>query len=154
MAIRQEIMEIMVTKRFPCMPQIMLEFKNPSSASGAITFRKTAFELLAAKGWEDGFISYTTNKYAKDAKNDKKALSDTYALAKIFNGEYTNDYATFKKSMFKERIDKRQDFKPITITLDKKSIQLNSWDDLQNLLQTTVDQELALRAKGKKSKPN
>ena len=128
--------------------------QNPSSASGAITFRKTAFELLAAKGWEDGFISYTTNKYAKDAKNDKKALSDTYALAKIFNGEYTNDYATFKKSMFKERIDKRQDFKPITITLDKKSIQLNSWDDLQNLLQTTVDQELALRAKGKKSKPN
>ena len=123
--------------------------QNPSSASGAITFRKTAFELLAAKGWEDGFISYTTNKYAKDAKNDKKALSDTYALAKIFNGEYNNDYATFKKAMFKERIDKRQDFKPITITLDKKSIQLNNWDDLQNLMQTTVDQELALRAKGK-----
>ncbi|WP_430413484.1 ZmpA/ZmpB/ZmpC family metallo-endopeptidase [Lactobacillus johnsonii] len=123
--------------------------QNPSSASGAITFRKTAFELLAAKGWEDGFISYTTNKYAKDAKNDKKALSDTYALAKIFNGEYNNDYATFKKAMFKERIDKRQNFKPITITLNKKSIQLNNWDDLQNLMQTTVDQELALRAKGK-----
>lgn len=53
--------------------------------------------------------------------------------------------------MFKERIDKRNDFKPLTITLNKKNIQLNSWDDLQKLMQTTVDQELALRSKGKGS---
>ncbi len=123
--------------------------QSSTSVSGGITFKKTAFELLAAKGWSDGFISYVTNKYAKDAKNDKKSLSDTYALAKIFNGEYDNDYATFKKAMFKERIDKRQDFKPITITLNSKDIQLNNWDELQNLMQTTVDQELALRAQGK-----
>ena len=125
--------------------------QSSTSVSGGITFKKTAFELLAAKGWSDGFISYVTNKYAKDAKNDKKSLSDTYALAKIFNGEYDNDYATFKKAMFKERIDKRKDFKPITITLNSKNIQLNNWDELQNLMQTTVDQELALRAQGKKS---
>ena len=125
--------------------------QSSTSVSGGITFKKTAFELLAAKGWSDGFISYVTSKYAKDAKNDKKSLSDTYALAKIFNGEYDNDYATFKKAMFKERIDKRQDFKPITITLNSKNIQLNNWDELQNLMQTTVDQELALRAQGKKS---
>ena len=123
--------------------------QSATSASGGITFRKTAFELLAAKGWNDGFISYVTNKYAKDAKNDKKSLSDTYALEKIFRGEYNNDYATFKKAMFKERIDKRQDFKPITITLNKKNVQLNNWDDLQNLMQSTVDQELALRSQGK-----
>lgn len=42
--------------------------QSSTSASGGITFRKTAFELLAAKGWNDGFISYVTNKYAKDAK--------------------------------------------------------------------------------------
>lgn len=125
--------------------------QSSTSVSGGITFKKTAFELLGAKGWSDGFISYVTSKYAKDAKNDKKSLSDTYALAKIFNGEYDNDYATFKKAMFKERIDKRQDFKPITITLNSKNIQLNNWDELQNLMQTTVDQELALRAQGKKS---
>ena len=125
--------------------------QSSTSVSGGITFKKTAFELLAAKGWSDGFISYVTNKYAKDAKNDKKSLSDTYALAKIFNGEYDNDYAIFKKAMFKERIDKRQDFKPITITLNSKNVQLNNWDELQNLMQTTVDQELALRAQGKKS---
>jgi LPXTG-motif cell wall-anchored protein len=125
--------------------------QSSTSVSGGITFKKTAFELLAAKGWSDGFISYVTNKYAKDAKNDKKSLSDTYALAKIFNGEYDNDYATFKKAMFKERIDKRQDFKPITITLNSRNIQLTNWDELQNLMQTTVDQELALRAQGKKS---
>ena len=125
--------------------------QSSTSVSGGITFKKTAFELLAAKGWSDGFISYVTNKYAKDAKNDKKSLSDTYALAKIFNGEYDNDYPTFKKAMFKERIDKRQDFKPITITLNSKNVQLNNWDELQNLMQTTVDQELALRAQGKKS---
>ncbi len=123
--------------------------QSATSASGGITFRKNAFELLAAKGWNDGFISYVTNKYAKDAKNDKKSLSDTYALEKIFRGEYNNDYATFKKAMFKERIDKRQDFKPITITLNKKNVQLNNWDDLQNLMQSTVDQELALRSQGK-----
>lgn len=98
--------------------------QSSTSASCGITFRKTAFELLAAKGWDDGFISYVTNKYAKDAKNDKKSLSDTYALEKIFSGEYNNDYATFKKAMFKERIDKRQDFKPITIMLNKKNVQL------------------------------
>ncbi len=125
--------------------------QSATSASGAITFRKTAFELLAAKGWEDGFISYSSNKYASDAKKAGRPLSDTYKLEKIFKGEYNNDYATFKKAMFKERIDKRESFKPITITLNKKNIQLNTWDDLQSLMQNTVDQELAARAKGKSS---
>ena len=126
--------------------------QSATSASGAITFRKTAFELLAAKGWGDGFVAYTSNKYANDAKKAKRPLSDAYKLEKIFNGEYNNDYATFKKAMFKERIDKRNNFKPLTITFNKKQIQLNSWDDLQRLMQTTVDQELVGRAK--KQKPN
>lgn len=100
--------------------------QSSTSASGAITFRKTVFELFAAKGWEDGFITYTTDKYTNEAKKAGKPLSDTYKLEKIFNGEYNNDYATFKKAMFKERIDKRNSFKPITITLNKKKIQLNT----------------------------
>lgn len=33
--------------------------------------------------------------------------------------------------------------------LNKKNVQLNNWDDLQNLMQSTVDQELALRSQGK-----
>ncbi len=125
--------------------------QSNNSISGGITFRKTAFELLAAKGWKDGFISYISDKYAIDAKKAGKSLSDSFILEKIFNGEYDNDYATFKKAMFKERIDKLNDFKPLTITLNKKNIKLNSWDDLQKLMQNTVDQELALRSKGKGS---
>lgn len=113
--------------------------QSSTSASGAITFCKTAFEFLAAKGWEDGFITYITDKYANEAKRTGKPLSDTYKLEKIFNGEYNNDYATFKKAMFKERIDKRNNFKPIMITLNKKKIQLNTWEDLQKLMQTSVD---------------
>ena len=125
--------------------------QSATSASGAITFRKTAFELLAAKGWKDGFIAYTTDRYMNEAKKAGKPLSDAYVLEKVFNGEYNNDYATFKKAMFKERIDKRNNFKPITITLNQKQIQLKDWEDLQKLMQTSVDQELMARSKGKGS---
>ena len=33
-------------------------------------FRKTAYELLAEKGYQDGFLPYVSNQYAEEAKRN------------------------------------------------------------------------------------
>ena len=37
---------------------------------GDIMFRKTAYELLAEKGYQDGFLPYVSNQYAEEAKRN------------------------------------------------------------------------------------
>ncbi|MFP7386504.1 ZmpA/ZmpB/ZmpC family metallo-endopeptidase [Enterococcus hirae] len=117
--------------------------QNSNGASGGLVFRKTAFELLAAKGWNDGFVAYTSNKYATEAQQENKVFSDTYIINKIFGSEYS-DYAAFKKEMFKERIDKKDSLKQITITWDRQNRVINTYDDLKTLFQDALNKDLEL----------
>lgn len=92
-------------------------------------FRKTAFELLAAKGWENGFIPYVSNQYQKQAKADNRELSDAYIFEKIWGDQYAN-YAEFKKAMFNEWIAKKDSLRPITITYNQKQVTITSYAEL------------------------
>lgn len=77
--------------------------QNDSGMSGDITFRKQAFELMAALGYYEGFVPYVSNQYKQAAEAENKPLSDTYIFNKILNGK---SYAEFKKAQFKERVAK------------------------------------------------
>ncbi|WP_200906397.1 ZmpA/ZmpB/ZmpC family metallo-endopeptidase, partial [Enterococcus faecium] len=122
--------------------------QNSNGSSGGIIFRKSAYELLADKGWTQGFIPYVSDQYKETAKTENKTFSDQFIVGKIFGTKYT-DYAAFKKAMFKERIDKKEKLKEITIKWEGKQERITSYDSLLKLFKEALDKDIAL-AKSKK----
>ena len=112
--------------------------QNDSGMSGDITFRKQAFELMAALGYYEGFVPYVSNQYKQEAEAENKPLSDTYIFNKVLNGK---SYAEFKKAQFKERVAKIDQLKPLTIQYEGQQISLTS-QKLSELMQKAVKEEL------------
>lgn len=112
--------------------------QNDFGMSGDITFRKQAFELMAALGYYEGFVPYVSNQYKQAAEAENKPLSDTYIFNNILNGK---SYAEFKKAQFKERVAKIDQLKPLTIQYDGQEVNLTS-QKLKELMQKAVQEEL------------
>ena len=112
--------------------------QNDTGMSGDITFRKQAFELMAALGYYEGFVPYVSNQYKQAAEAENKPLSDTYIFNKILNGK---SYAEFKKAQFKERVDRLNQLKPLTIQYEDQEIRLTG-QKLSELMQKAVQEEL------------
>ncbi|EOS8032458.1 hypothetical protein DQ171_RS12740, partial [Enterococcus hirae] len=117
--------------------------QNSNGASGGIIFRKTAYELLAAKGWTEGFVAYVSNQYKEQAKAEGKTFSDVFIIEKIFGDKYEN-YAAFKKAMFKERSDKKNQIKSITVQWNNSTHVINNYIDLQALFMEALQYDLLL----------
>ena len=112
--------------------------QNDSGMSGDITFRKQAFELMAALGYYEGFVPYVSNQFKEAAEAENKPLSDTYIFNNILNGK---SYAEFKKAQFKERVAKIDQLKPLTIQYEGQEVRLTS-QKLSELMQKAVQEEL------------
>ena len=119
--------------------------QNNSGMSGDITFRKQAFELMATLGYYEGFVPYVSNQYKQEAEAENKPLSDTYIFNKVLNGK---SYAEFKKEQFKERVDRLNQLKPLTIQYEGQEISLTS-QKLSELMQKAVQEELKQIKAGK-----
>ena len=98
---------------------------NPGSV-GELSFKRNAYELLAEYGYQDGMVAYISNQYGG---------SDQAALAAIFGGQYQGQMVEFKKAMFQRRIEKRHQLKAID--------GIQSYQELEALMQVAVDQDLA-----------
>ncbi|HEM3716900.1 TPA: G5 domain-containing protein [Streptococcus suis] len=118
---------------------------NPTGAPGDLMFRRMAYELLAAKGYDEGFVPYVSNQLKSQAANG--IVNDTLVLQHVFNNQYTS-WTDFKKDMYKDRIDQLTKLKPITIVyeLDKpnstKTVTINSYQDLENLMKAAVEEDM------------
>ena len=119
--------------------------ENDKGMSGDITFRKQAFELMAALGYYEGFVPYVSNQYKQAAESENKPLSDTYIFNNILNGK---SYAEFKKAQIKERVAKINQLKPLTIQYEGQEISLTS-QKLSELMQKAVQEELKQIKAGK-----
>ena len=119
--------------------------QNDSGMSGDITFRKQAFELMATLGYYEGFVPYVSNQYKQAAEAENKPLSDTYIFNNILNGK---SYAEFKKAQFKERVDRLNQLKPLTIQYEGQEIRLTG-QKLSELMQKAVQEELKQIKAGK-----
>ena len=119
--------------------------QNDSGMSGDITFRKQAFELMAALGYYEGFVPYVSNQYKQATEAENKPLSDTYIFNKILNGK---SYAEFKKAQIKERVAKIDQLKALTIQYEGQQISLTS-QKLSELMQKAVQEELKQIKAGK-----
>lgn len=112
--------------------------QNDSGMSGDITFRKQAFELMAALGYYEGFVPYVSNQFKEAAEAENKPLSDTYIFNKVLSDK---SYAEFKKAQIKERVDRLNQLKPLTIQYEGQEISLTS-QKLSELMQKAVQEEL------------
>ena len=119
--------------------------ENDKGMSGDITFRKQAFELMAALGYYEGFVPYVSNQFKEAAEAENKPLSDTYIFNKVLNGK---SYAEFKKAQIKERVDRLNQLKPLTIQYEGQQISLTS-QKLSELMQKAVQEELKQIKAGK-----
>ncbi|MDO4775631.1 MAG: ZmpA/ZmpB/ZmpC family metallo-endopeptidase, partial [Aerococcaceae bacterium] len=114
--------------------------ENSQGSSGNATFKRTAYELWAAKGYMDGFIPYASNRYAEEARQEGKVLSDSYVLNKVFNGEFKS-YKDFRKAMYNERIEKLNKLKPIVIDFKGKPVTVNNYADIEELIKQSVSED-------------
>ncbi|HEM5074728.1 TPA: hypothetical protein U1239_001201, partial [Streptococcus suis] len=114
--------------------------QNNSGTVGGLQFRKTALELLAAKGWEEGFIPYATDKLKAEAEAAGRPLSDQFIFEKIFADQYA-DYTSFKKAMYKERWDKKDRLKAITISFNGQTETIDNIETLSRLMAEAVDKD-------------
>ena len=138
---------------------IYAALSNSKGAPGDIMFRKTAYELLAEKGYENGFLPYVSNKYAEEAKQngsvtysdwlrkDVGLVTDDLVLSKVFNNQYKS-WADFKKAMFNERIAKQDRLKPITIQYElgdaksTKEVTITSAAQMQRMIDEAVAKDI------------
>ena len=132
---------------------------NPKGAPGDVMFRRTAYELLAAKGYHDGFVPYVSGQYSQEAFDEGKKtwdgwsgrdvglVTDQKVLENVFKGEYTS-WAAFKKAMYKERIDQLTKLKPITIEYELKNpnstkkVTIRSYAEMQQLMDAAVAEDV------------
>ena len=139
---------------------IYAALSNPKGAPGDIMFRKTAYELLAEKGYQDGFLPYVSNQYAEEAKRngditysdwlrkDVGLITDSLVLKNVFANKY-GSWADFKKDMFDQRIRKQDQLKPITIQYElgvpnsSKEITIRSAAQMQELIDQAVAKDVA-----------
>ncbi|HEM2548266.1 TPA: G5 domain-containing protein [Streptococcus suis] len=118
---------------------------NPTGAPGDLMFRRMAYELLAAKGYDAGFVPYVSNQLKSVSPNG--IVNDTIVLQHVFNNKYAT-WSEFKKDMYKDRIDQLTKLKPITIVyeLDKpnstNTVTINSYQDLENLMKAAVKEDM------------
>ena len=132
---------------------------NPNGAPGDVMFRRTAYELLAAKGYHEGFVPYVSGKFSEEAaaegkttwdgwlRRDVGLVTDQKVLENVFKGEYTS-WAAFKKAMYQERIDQLTKLKPITIEYElrnpnsTKQVTIRSYAEMQKLMDEAVAEDV------------
>ena len=132
---------------------------NPTGAPGDVMFRRTAYELLAAKGYHEGFVPYVSGKFSEEAaaegkttwdgwlRRDVGLVTDQKVLENVFKGEYAS-WAAFKKAMYQERIDQLTKLKPITIEYElrnpssTKQVTIRSYAEMQKLMDEAVAEDV------------
>lgn len=132
---------------------------NEYGAPGDIMFRRMAFELLAAKGYHEGFLPYVSNQFKDIAiaensltwsnweRKDIPLVTDKHVFDNVLASEY-GSWSDFKKQMYRERIAKKDSIKPVTIQYklgDKKSTQevtISSYEQLQQLIDDALAHDI------------
>ncbi|MCQ9285515.1 G5 domain-containing protein [Streptococcus suis] len=134
---------------------------NSNGSPGDIMFRRMAFELIAAKGYTDGFVPYASGQLSDlamekgsiiyDTWNKKNTglITDDHVLEYVFQGQYTS-WAEFKKAMFTERLEKAAagQLKPFTMQYElgvadsTKEVTITSFEQLQTLMKEAMEADI------------
>ncbi|HHW4959554.1 TPA: ZmpA/ZmpB/ZmpC family metallo-endopeptidase [Streptococcus suis] len=134
---------------------------NSNGSPGDIMFRRMAYELIADKGYTDGFVPYASGQLSDYAmadgsiiydtwnKKDTGLITDDHVLEYIYQGQYAT-WADFKKAMFAERLAKvaAGQLKPFTMQYElgvadsTKEVTVTSFEQLQTLMKEAMDADI------------
>ncbi|HHT7727756.1 TPA: ZmpA/ZmpB/ZmpC family metallo-endopeptidase [Streptococcus suis] len=134
---------------------------NSNGSPGDIMFRRMAYELIADKGYTDGFVPYASGQLSDYAmadgsiiydtwnKKDTGLITDDHVLEYIYQGQYAT-WADFKKAMFTERLAKvaAGQLKPFTMQYElgvadsTKEVTVTSFEQLQNLMKEAMEADI------------
>lgn len=134
---------------------------NSNGSPGDIMFRRMAFELIADKGYTDGFVPYASGQlsdlamekgskiYDTWTKKDVGLITDDHVLEYIYQGQYAT-WADFKKAMFAERLAKvaAGQLKAFTMQYElgvadsTKEVTITSFEQLQTLMKEAMDADI------------
>ncbi|HFI0177362.1 TPA: ZmpA/ZmpB/ZmpC family metallo-endopeptidase [Streptococcus suis] len=134
---------------------------NANGSPGDIMFRRMAYELIAAKGYTDGFVPYASGQLSDLAmekgsiiydtwnKKDTGLITDDHVLEYVFKGQYAS-WADFKKAMFTERLEKAAagQLKPFTMQYElgvadsTKEVTVTSFEQLQTLMKEAMEADI------------
>ncbi|MGQ7379501.1 ZmpA/ZmpB/ZmpC family metallo-endopeptidase [Streptococcus suis] len=134
---------------------------NSNGSPGDIMFRRMAYELIADKGYTDGFVPYTSGQLSDYAmskgsiiydtwnKKDTGLITDDHVLEYIYQGQYAT-WADFKKAMFTERLEKAAagQLKPFTMQYElgvadsTKEVTVTSFEQLQALMKEAMEADI------------
>lgn len=134
---------------------------NSNGSPGDIMFRRMAYELIADKGYADGFVPYASGQLSDYAmadgsiiydtwnKKDTGLITDDHVLEYIYQGQYAS-WADFKKAMFTERLEKAAagQLKPFTMQYElgvadsTKEVTVTSFEQLQTLMKEAMEADI------------
>ncbi|HEM2751683.1 TPA: G5 domain-containing protein [Streptococcus suis] len=114
---------------------------NDQGTVGGLQFRRTALELLAEKGWQEGFIPYASDALRGEAESMQKPLSDEYIWKKVMP-DY-DSYSHFKKERYRQMVEKQGHIKPVQIVWNNTTHQISSGQDIQVLMRAAIQEDLA-----------
>ncbi|HEL2739168.1 TPA: G5 domain-containing protein [Streptococcus suis] len=134
---------------------------NSNGSPGDIMFRRMAYELIADKGYTDGFVPYASGQLSDYAmakgsiiydtwnKKDTGLITDDHVLEYVFQGQYAT-WADFKKAMFAERLAKvaAGQLKPFTMQYElgaadsTKEVTVTSFEQLQTLMKEAMEADI------------
>ncbi|HFU4451349.1 TPA: ZmpA/ZmpB/ZmpC family metallo-endopeptidase [Streptococcus suis] len=134
---------------------------NSNGSPGDIMFRRMAYELIADKGYTDGFVPYASGQLSDYAmakgsiiydtwnKKDTGLITDDHVLEYIYQGQYAT-WADFKKAMFAERLAKvtTGQLKPFTMQYElgvansTKEVTVTSFEQLQAMMKEAMEADI------------
>ena len=108
-------------------------------APGSLSFKHNAFRMWGYYGYENGFISYVSNKYKAEAdKNNHGLLSDKLIINKVSKGNF-NTLEEWKRHWYEEVLAKaKKGFEGIDIN----GVHISNYDELRPLFDKAVEEDL------------
>ena len=108
-------------------------------APGSLSFKHNAFRMWGYYGYENGFISYVSNKYQGEAdKQNHGRLGDDFIIKKVSKGVF-NTLEEWKKHWYGEVLAKaKKGFEAIDID----GTHISNYDELRTLFDRAVQKDI------------
>lgn len=114
--------------------------------TGEASFKRNAYELLAAKGFEGGWVPYTSDKYREEAAAaGYPSLPDTFIMSKIFSDGSFRSLKEYRQHAYEANRERAQQLlKPITLNFLGKEETFRTYDELAQRFQAYMTADLAV----------
>lgn len=127
--------------------------ESTTGITGESAFRRNALELLAAKGYEDGFISYTSNRLADAARAAGRGdMPDSVLMPIIFAGDPYSTLKDYRKHAYAEvRARAATHLQPLTVNFDGRAETFTNYQQLVDRFKELLADDVTKNRQGNRN---